>query len=199
MVRIDIAFDMLKCLLYYRFILGSFGMKSLIVSPLKLDGKKRIFIEEKVVIEYKSWLAAMPLTGFKDCCLVIKNGAHIGHFNHIYATKKVIIEENVLTADKVYISDNLHGYEDINQPISKQPIVQNGDGVVIGKGSWLGENVCIMGASVGRHCVIGANSVVTKDIPDYSIAVGVPAKIIKRYDHNRKQWRKTDCLGEFIE
>lgn len=50
--------------------------------------------------------------------------------------------------------------------------------MVIGEGSWLGENVCVIGANIGKHCVIGANSVVTKDIPDYSIAVGAPAKII---------------------
>lgn len=199
MVRIDIALNMIRCLFYYRFILGHFGMKSLIISPLKLDGKKRIFIGERVVVEYKSWLAAMPVTGFSDCRLIINDGARIGHFNHIYATKKITIEENVLTADKVYISDNLHGYEDINQPILHQPIIQNGNGVVIGKGSWLGENVCVIGASIGKHCVIGANSVVTKNVPDFSVVVGVPAKIIKRYDHNKKQWRKTNHSGEFIE
>ena len=62
----------------------------------------------------------------------------------------------------------------------------------------MGENVCIIGASVGKHCVIGANSVVTKDIPDYSIAVGTPAKIIKRYDFNKERWCKTDYAGNFI-
>lgn len=50
----------------------------------------------------------------------------------------------------------------------------------IGEGSWIGENVCVCGANIGKHCVIGANSVVTKDIPDYSVAVGCPARIIKK-------------------
>ena len=62
--------------------------------------------------------------------------------------------------------------------------------VVIGEGSWLGEHVCVIGASIGKNCVIGANSVVTHDVPDYSIAVGVPAKVIKRYNFNSKQWEK---------
>src|SRR5690606_32270085 len=103
-----------------------------------------------------------------------------GNFSHLYATGLVDIGNNVLIADKVYISDNLHSYEDVNIPIWKQPIKQLRE-VRIGNNSWIGENVCIIGANVGNHCVIGANSVVTKDIPDYCIAVGTPAKIIKRY------------------
>ena len=94
-----------------------------------------------------------------------------------------------MTADKVYISDNLHGYEDIHTPIHRQPIVQNGT-VEIGEGSWLGENVCVIGANVGKHCVIGANSVVTRNIPDYSVAVGVPARVVKRYNFETKLWEK---------
>ena len=70
-----------------------------------------------------------------------------------------------------------------------QPIKHIGD-VEIGDGSWLGENVCILGASIGRNCIIGSNSVVTKDIPDYCIAIGSPAKIIKRYNLKTKEWQK---------
>lgn len=182
----------------YKYSMGYFGKKSVIINPLKINGKKRIFIGDKVVIEYKSWLAAMPLTGYDDCKLEIKDGVNIGHFNHIYATKSIIIEENVLTADRVYISDNLHRYEDINFPIKLQPIIQKKE-VVIGKGSWLGENVCIIGAKIGKHCVIGANSVVTHDIPDYCVAVGSPAKIIKRYDFSTQTWKETNYKGEFID
>ena len=159
-----------------------------IKSPLHIDCPSYMYIGD-VVVGYKSWLAAVPLTDAPKCSLTIKDGCILGHFNHIYATGELIIEENVLTADRVYISDNLHGYEDISIPIHKQAIKQNGV-VIIGEGSWLGENVCVIGASVGKHCVIGANSVVTKDIPDYSVAVGIPAKVIKKYDFELKQWVK---------
>ena len=71
--------------------------------------------------------------------------------------------------------------------------------VEIGEGSWLGENVCVLGAIIGRHCVIGANSVVTKDIPDYSIAVGAPAKVIKRYDFTTNSWQKIDTKKSIEE
>lgn len=184
--------------IYYTNRFGGFGYNSFIINPLKLYGKKRIYIGRNVRIEYKTWLAAMPLTGCSNCVLDIKDGVTIGHFNHIYATKKIILEKNVLTADKVYISDNLHEYSNIHVPIKEQSILQHGE-VIIGEGSWLGENVCVLGAKVGRNCVIGANCVVTKDIPDYCVAVGVPAQIIKRYDFTTQTWRKTDPQGNFIE
>ena len=163
------------------------GQKVRVFSPLKINGIENMLIGNKVIIEYKTWLAALPLTGEKSCSLEIGEGTVIGNFNHIYATKLIKIGKNVLTADKVYISDNLHGYQNISLPIMYQPIVQNNI-VEIGDGTWLGENVCVLGAKIGKNCVIGANAVVTKDIPDYCVAVGTPAKVIKRYNHETKLW-----------
>ena len=178
-------------------IFGRIYKSSQIISPLRIDGGKNIYIGKNVFVAYKTWLAALPLTGEKECKLELHDGVTIGHFNHIYATKKIILEKNVLTADKVYISDNLHGYEDIAIPIKDQPIKQNGE-VIIGEDSWLGENVCVLGATIGKHCIIGSNSVVTKNIPSYCLAVGAPAKIIKRYCFETKKWQKTDINGNFI-
>lgn len=171
---------------YRRLTFHHFGWSSYIESPLRIDGAQRITIGKNCYIAYKSWLASKSLTGF-DSQLIIEDGCSIGHFNHIYATKSVILRKNVLTADKVYISDNYHGYEDITTPVMKQPIVQKGE-VEVGEGSWIGENVCVLGVKIGKHCIIGANSVVTNDIPDFSVAVGVPAKVIKKYDIALKQW-----------
>ena len=164
-----------------------FGKKSLIVCPLHVNGIENISIGSNVYINNKAWLAAVPLSKSNNCELYIGHGSRIGNFNHIYSTKSIIIGNDVLTADKVYISDNLHGYEDINTPIHKQEIKQIGT-VKIGDGSWLGENVCVIGANIGVNSVIGANSVVTKDIPDYSIAVGSPAKIIKKFCFEKNEW-----------
>ena len=95
------------------------------------------------------------------------------------------------------ISDNLHSYENISLPISKQPVKQIGC-VKIGDGTWLGENVVVIGAKIGKNCVIGANSVVNKDIPDYCVSVGIPAKIIKRFNLKTSKWENTDDAGNFI-
>jgi acetyltransferase-like isoleucine patch superfamily enzyme len=183
--------------LYYKRILKKYSFNAAIISPLGIDGSKNISIGKGVTIAYKTWLAALPLTGEKKCELIIKDGAVIGHFNHIYATKSIIIEENALTADRVYISDNLHDYTDPKVPIRKQKIIQKNP-VVIGAGSWLGEHVCVIGASVGRNSVVGANSVVTKSIPDYCVAVGIPARIIKRYNFETNKWEKTNSDGTFL-
>lgn len=173
--------------LYLLFNKGRFrqiGHTVRIYSPLRMKGLENMSIGDDVRIANLSWIEALPLTG-EECVLTIKTGVRIGHFNHIYCTKSITIEEDVLTADKVYISDNAHQYQDITLPIVKQPIKQLKE-VVIGQGSWLGENVCVIGASVGKHCVIGANSVVTHDIPDFSVAVGAPARVIKRYSSEEK-------------
>jgi acetyltransferase-like isoleucine patch superfamily enzyme len=175
---------------------AGFGKKSLIFSALRIDGMRNITIGDRVQVSYRSWLAAVAISDDHPARLVIGSGSVIGHFNHIYATNEIIIEENVLTADKVYISDNLHLYEDIDVPVLHQRIKQLNK-VRVGAGSWIGENVCIMGCSIGKNCVIGANSVVTKDIPDYSVAVGIPAKIIKRFNTDTGLWMKTEPDGSF--
>ncbi|SEM71310.1 Acetyltransferase (isoleucine patch superfamily) [Mucilaginibacter gossypiicola] len=182
---------------YYKLAFKHIGYRSKIVSPLKIEGYSNISIGSRVNIEYKTWLAAFPHTGAATCNLIIGDGTNIGHFNHIYATESITIGKNVLIADKVYISDNLHSYDDISLPVSKQPIKQL-KAVNIGDGTWLGENVCVIGSSIGKGCVIGANSVVTKDIPDYCVAVGSPARIIKKYDAKSGTWLKTSPDGTFI-
>lgn len=175
----------------HRYRFGNWGRHVSVVSPLRVSGKRNIFIGSNVKIEYKTWLVAKPIAIDEKVELIIGDGCVIGHFNHIYATKSVVIEKNVLTADKVYISDNQHGYDDVNQPILKQPVKQC-KSVKIGEGSWLGENVCVMGATIGKHCVIGANSVVINDIPDFSVAVGSPARVVKKYNFVYRQWVKNE-------
>lgn len=183
--------------LIYKLYFKKFSITNRIIKPLRIDGKKNIFFGKKVTIGYHTWLASVPLTGNHLSELIFNDGVVIGNFNHIYSTKSIIFENDVLTADKVYIADNSHCYEEISIPINSQKIIQK-NSVVIGEGSWIGENVSILGASIGKHCVIGANSVVTKNVPDYCVAVGNPAKIIKKYDFTKNQWRKTNPQGDFI-
>ena len=90
------------------------------------------------------------------------------------------IGEKVLLSPNIYITDCDHEYRNIDIPVIDQGIVQIGQTVSIGDGSYIGINTVIVGnVKIGKRCVIGANSVVTKDVPDYSVAVGSPAKVIK--------------------
>lgn len=100
--------------LRWKFLLAEFGKKTYIFSPLRIDGPENISVGSKVYVGYKTWLAALPLTGEKQCSLIIKDDCAIGNFNHIYCTKQIILEKGVSTTDKVYISDNLYSYKDIH-------------------------------------------------------------------------------------
>ncbi len=194
--KINLLFYYLFRYPVYKLLLGKIGSSTRLINP-KIDGHSRIFIGSKVYISDKGWLACEPLTGDQNCSLIIGDGTYIGRFSHIYSTSKIEIGKKVLMADKIYLTDNLHSYERIDLPVIDQPIRQTNP-VMIDDGAWIGENVCVIGASVGKNSVIGANSVVTKDIPDFCIAVGSPATIIKRYNFDTKQWCKTDKEGQFI-
>ena len=93
-------------------------------------------------------------------------------------------------ARNVYVSDHAHAYENIGVPIMHQGINRIAP-VTIGKHTWLGQNVVVLpGVSIGEHCVVGANSVVNSSIPDFSVAAGVPAKVVKRYNQKTKTWER---------
>ena len=164
------------------------GIGSCVIRPLQIDNPKTILLGNKVTISTGAWLMGNKYKS--NVTLVIKDGAMIGHFCHIIAFEHIEIGKNVLIADKVFISDCTHRYSDTDIAIkdSGVEILKN---VVIGEESWLGENVCVCGANIGKHCVIGANSVVNTDIPDYCVAVGSPARIVKKYNFDTKMWEDT--------
>ena len=120
-----------------------------------------------------------PVVSIGDRCLIGKGSAVVGHFS-------IEIGDDVWTGHNVYITDQNHGYEDIERPISVQTMPEKP--VRIGNGSWLGYgSVVLPGAEIGEHVVIGANSVVTGVIPSFSVAVGSPARVIRRFVDG--EWR----------
>ena len=117
-----------------------------------------------------------PVVSIGDRCLIGKGSGIVGHFS-------ITIGNDVWTGHHVYITDQNHGYEDVSVPISQQS--QPERAVTIGDGSWLGHgSIVLPGVTIGEHVVIGANSVVTKNIPSFSVAVGSPAHVIRKYVEN---------------
>lgn len=102
----------------------------------------------------------------------------------------ITIGDHVLMAPDVFITDHNHGMDPLEpQGYSKQPLIIKD--VVIGDGVWLGQRVCVLpGVTIGEHSIIGANSVVTHDIPAYSIAVGAPARVVKQWNDSEKCWER---------
>jgi acetyltransferase-like isoleucine patch superfamily enzyme len=167
------------------------GKKTMIIPPLRFANLSLIQLGKGITIHSNCWIQAL---NSKDQChspkLIIKDYAAIGMNATISAAKSIVIEERVFTARNVYISDHRHEYHDIKQPIGAQEIKEIVE-VSIGANTWIGQNAAILpGATIGRHCIIGANSVVNSNIPDYSIAVGAPAKVVKAYNKARSKWEK---------
>lgn len=118
----------------------------------------------------------------------IGEGTSIGKNCTLSAINKVEIGKHVLFAAHVHITDHSHGYEDISRPIAPQTLITKGP-VVIEDDCWLGFGCEILsGVHIGKHCVVGARAVVTKDVPPYSIVAGNPARIVKQYNFETEQW-----------
>ena len=185
---------------FYTFLIKSefYSLgRSKIYPSVKIMGARHIEIGNNVIVQENSWLYALPEEkGYKPI-IIINDDVYLGHQLHLTAINTVIIEKNVLIADRVYISDNIHNYEDINKPIKDQGVSYKGE-VIISENCWIGENVCIIGASVGKNSVVSANAVVTRNIPPFCVAAGIPARIIKKYDFDTKKWRATNRNGEFL-
>ena len=164
---------------------ASFGNRSLIMwKPTTVFNEQYISIGDDTLIGPGVALSAGMVPGQEciskvvvsigDRCLIGRGSGIVGHFS-------IEIGNDVWTGHHVYITDQNHGYEDVTRPISQQS--QPERPVVIGDGSWLGHGAVVLpGVTIGKHVVIGANSVVTKDIPDFSVAVGSPARVIRHYD-----------------
>lgn len=166
-----------------------FGNAS-INSPYIITGHRFISIGNNVTIRDHIWLNAKANTNEK-AILSIGDNTVIKRNGTISAIKKVEIGTNVLIAENVFITDNTHKFQDVAIPIKQQPIVFVNE-TIIGDHTWIGANVCIIGAKIGKHCVIGANSVVTKNIPDYSVAVGSPTRVIKHFNSKTQLWEPID-------
>ena len=124
--------------------------------------------------------------------ITIGDNCWIGIRNSFACIKSIEIGNDVLFAGYVHITDHSHGYEDIEKPITGQPLISKG-GIVIEDQCWLGFGCEILsGVHIGRHSIVAARAVVTKDVPAYSIVAGNPAKIIKRYNPISKVWERVN-------
>ena len=138
-----------------------------------LKGKQNITLADSVTIRPYAQIGTGGMIG-------IGQGSEIGERCRISIANSLEIGEKVLLSPNVYITDCDHEYRKLDIPVIDQGIVQKGQKVFIGDGSYIGINAVIVGnVKIGKNCVIGANSVITKDVPEYCVAVGSPARVIK--------------------
>lgn len=178
-------------LLKYRFTFGSVGYGTKVSKQLILRNKRNIFLGKNVILFPNSRIELIDQYAGKyfKPRLVIGDNSQIHQNCHITCADSIKIGNDVIIVSNVTITDIIHPYDDPIKPINQQTIITQP--VYIGDQSYLYNNVVILpGTNIGKHCVIGANSLVKGKIPDYSIAVGNPAKVIKQYNFNSKVWEK---------
>ena len=124
----------------------------------------------------------------------IGSDSSVGDFCNLFGQGNLTIGDNVMIASGVRIIPNQHTFDDPLIPIGHQPC--RSLGIVIENGVWIGANACILdGVTIGSGAIVGAGSVVTKDVPGYAIACGVPAKVIKY----RLGFRPADTISEVLK
>ena len=164
----------------------TFGAGSMIAFPQSvLFGEGRIAIGRDTTIGPLASVSAgmpsqagargEPIITIGDRCTLGKGIGIVGH-------ERIAIGHDIWTGHYVYVTDQNHGYEDLDLPIGVQ--MWKNEPVSIGDGSWLGHDAIVLpGSRIGRHVVVAAGAVVAGiDVPDFSVVAGVPARVVRRHD-----------------
>jgi lipopolysaccharide O-acetyltransferase len=160
---------------------ASFGARSVIQPPLRLSGEGRIAIGSDVFVGAGSWFQVLSSATESEVALEIGDGVSMAGGCVLSASRSVRLGSRVLLARNVYISDHIHAYEGVGEAVLDQGVAKV-EPVEIGDGAWLGQNVVVCpGVRIGRGAVVGANSVVLDDVPDYALAVGAPARVVRSF------------------
>jgi acetyltransferase-like isoleucine patch superfamily enzyme len=163
---------------FQRARLAGLGAGSVIHPPATLYNPGVIRIGARTVVREHAWLNGGRADGSR-VVLEIGDGCYIGRFAHINAAHGVVIEDEVLIADRVYVSDIDHEYRRAPEPVISQGVNSKGP-VRLKRGCWIGAGAVILpGVTVGAGAVVAANAVVTKDAPDFTVVGGVPARVLK--------------------
>lgn len=186
------AFKLIRSIIFTKLF---YPNARLIRLPFDIRNRKYIKIDKGFTSGFGCRIEAFPTDLSNKTCIHIGENVQINDYVHIGAVNSIIIGSNVLMASKIYISDHNHG--NYTEELSDHPMSipadrpSIGHQVVIEDNVWLGESVCVLpGVKIGKGSIIGALSVVTKDIPAFSIAVGNPAKVVKKFNVKTNKWEK---------
>lgn len=166
------------------------GSRTTIVPPCRIRGAERISLGAGVFVGGGCWLEVLGSQARLGGGIKIGDGTSMAGRCTITAAAEVVLESKVLLAGNVYISDHTHAFQDPAIAILDQGVTGVRP-VRICSGAWLGQNVVVCpGVRIGCGSVVGANSVVKQDVPDFSMAVGAPARVIKRLNRRTGDWER---------
>jgi acetyltransferase-like isoleucine patch superfamily enzyme len=179
-----------KGIVFYRLIFKNFGRGSYIRKPLLILNPHFMSIGKNVSIRDGARLEVVRSGSGRSPQLVIDDDTNIEQNVHIACHCSVHIGSRVSITGNCSIVDVTHPFADVSSADKIGSRIQDEDSFVeIGEGSFIGMGTVILpNVRLGKHAVIGANSVVSRDIPDYSVAAGAPAVVLKQYDFEKETW-----------
>lgn len=169
----------------YKLILDNIGCMTYIGKPCFIEGGKKIAIGKKTRIFPGIRMEAIGSGEIKigDNCAIEQN-VHIISYDSV-----LNIGNNTTISANVFISNVDHAYTDISKSVMQQSKIKKETN--IGEGCFIGFGAVILpGTTLGKHCIVGANSVIKGEFPDYCVIVGSPGTAVKIYDMEKKQWKK---------
>ena len=180
----------------YRPVLGGMGRRCLIENGVRFLHSRRTFLGDRVFIGERSFLDVGPASAAirigddshlgrgtvlrtQDGEIAIGRNVNISTYTLLYSFGGIEVGDDSMIAQHVEIVGGTHNYEDVSKPMRLQG--RSPSRIVIEPDCWIGSHAVIMGSTrIGRGSIVGAGAVVHKDIPEYSIAVGIPARVVRK-------------------
>jgi acetyltransferase-like isoleucine patch superfamily enzyme len=186
-------FWIIRGLIYMPFF-GKYGFPSYIGKPIFIGNFKRIFIGKKVRIFPGSRMEVID----DRSSIIFEDDISAGQNLHIISGGNLIVKTKTTISSNVLITNVDHEYHEVDKHVLLQPhIIKD---TIIGQNCFIGYGSVIQaGTILGKQCIVGSNAVVRGVFPDYSVIVGAPAKVVKRYNSHTQIWEKTDASGVFLK
>lgn len=177
--------------------LGKRGLRARIARPRQLRGRRNIFIGDDSFVHRGAQIQAIEHVGDQSFNPKVTVGSRVYIGQHVFVASinEVAIGNLCVLSDHVYISDSAHGLNPSKGPILDQPWESRGP-IRIGDSTFIGYRAVIMpGVTLGKFCVVGANAVVTRSFPDFSMIIGAPAHLVKIFDTGSGEWMPVQKPG----
>jgi len=150
-----------------------------------------IRIGDNVLLDQNVRVDVVAVPNHRSPVILIDDGCNLGQRVTILAINKIHIERNNIFGPSVFVTDHNHSFDHVAVPIKDQGITAGGT-IRIEEGCWIGFGAAVVCSSgelvIGKNSVIGANSLVTRSIPPYSIVAGNPGRVVKQFDPVKGQW-----------